>query len=232
MNPIRVFLIDDQRLFLESLSIVIETSSEPIEVVGTATTAQEGIEALSVTDVDVVLLDVRMPDRNGVTLLNEIHQIDPKNRVVMLTSFDDEEYVGEALRHGAYGYLLKDMAPDELMTALRSVVSGTAQIAGSIVARMSEDMQQDRGLDTQHLTCEQIRAALSPKELEVLILIAAGHDNYDIVELSNMAHQTVKNYVSRIYHKLDVHSRVKIAAIGAQCFPLEVDRLRTRGSRM
>jgi DNA-binding NarL/FixJ family response regulator len=212
MDKIKIVLVDDQTLFVESLRTVLETRSDDLQVVGVASDGRQAVEVVAETDPDIVLMDVRMPGMNGVESTRLIKEHYPKTRVLMLTTFDDDQYVIEALRLGAVGYLLKNMPPSELISAIRAVYEGgvliSAQVANKLVGLIANP--QTRSGDAQpNNSIAALVNQLSGREKEILQLMAEGLDNKEIAKRLFIAEQTVKNYVSVIYSKLGVRDRVQ-----------------------
>ena len=202
MNPIRVVLVDDQVLFLRSLKVVLESSAEDISVVGTAGDGSEAVELVDELLPDVVLMDVRMPGMDGVEANRIIHERHPEVAVMMLTTFDDDTYVQNALHDGAVGYLLKDMDPEKLVSSIRALREGAVQLSPSIVHKLMNQVYQPQSAEGARL------AGLNQREREILKLVSQGLDNREIAARINVAEQTVKNYVSTIYHKIGARDRV------------------------
>jgi len=201
---LRVILVDDQILFAESLKNILEMRTEDIRVVGLAYNGQQAIELVKRKRVDVVLMDVRMPVLDGVEATRRILLDHPETRVIMLTTFDDDEYVHEALQYGAVGYLLKTIPPAELITSIRAVKHGTIQISPSVAKKLLDSFQpnpENRG--------PEWLKGLSAREREVLKLLSKGLSNRQIAERLFIAEQTVKNHLSVIYSKMDVHHRTE-----------------------
>jgi len=201
---LRVILVDDQILFAESLKNILEMRTEDIRVVGLAYNGQQAIELVKRKRVDVVLMDVRMPVLDGVEATRRILLDHPETRVIMLTTFDDDEYVHEALQYGAVGYLLKTIPPAELITSIRAVKHGTIQISPSVAKKLLDSFRpnpENRG--------PEWLKGLSAREREVLKLLSKGLSNRQIAERLFIAEQTVKNHLSVIYSKMDVHHRTE-----------------------
>lgn len=212
MDKIKIVLVDDQTLFVESLRTVLETRADDMQVVGVAYDGRQAVEVVAETDPDIVLMDVRMPGMNGVESTRLIKEQYPETRVLMLTTFDDDQYVIEALRLGAVGYLLKNMPPFELISAIRAVYEGgvliSAQVANKLVGLITNS--QTRSEDAQpNNSIAALVNQLSGREKEILQLMAEGLDNKEIAKRLFIAEQTVKNYVSVIYSKLGVRDRVQ-----------------------
>jgi Response regulator containing a CheY-like receiver domain and an HTH DNA-binding domain len=220
MEQIKVLLVDDQRLFVESLRTVIETRAADIEVIGVAYNGVEAIDSVAKERPDIVLMDVRMPEMNGVESTRLIKEKYPETKVLMVTTFDDDQYVIEALRFGAVGYLLKDMPPLELISAIRAVYEGGVLISPAVAAKLVEKLANpvkpeketpdQQGPDTD--ICAGLNE-LNGREKKIIQLMAQGYDNKEIAKELYVAEQTVKNYVSIIYSKLGVRDRVQVSRL-------------------
>lgn len=205
---IRVMLVDDQRLMREGLRILLDLEPD-LEVVGEVGDGWAAVEAYAQWAPDVVLMDIRMPKMDGVEATRRIHTTDPDAKVIILTTFDDDEYVFEGIRAGALGYLLKAASGAELADAVRTVAGGGALIEPSVARRvMSEFARLSQPSDRQK---EQLIEPLSDREIEVLQLVAQGFANREIAERLSLAEGTVKNYVSAIMQKLSVRDRTQAA---------------------
>jgi DNA-binding NarL/FixJ family response regulator len=205
---IRVFLVDDQSLVRAGLKLVIDSQSD-MAVVGEAADGRAALDALTVTTVDVVLMDVRMPELDGVETTARLLERDGNAapRVVVLTTFDLDEYVFSAIRAGASGFLLKDAEPEELLAAIRAVATGDAVVAPSATRRLLEQVA-DRlpGPDR----ADPRIATLTDREREVLLAVAQGASNAEIGAELFMAEATVKTHVGRLLAKLDKRDRVQL----------------------
>ena len=214
MGPIRVLLVDDQVLFVESLRRVITSRAKDIQVVGIAYDGAEAIELVHRERPDIVLMDVKMPRMDGVKATHEILSLYPAIKIMMLTTFDDDEFVLEALREGAKGYLLKNIPPEEVLTSIRALNSGVDQISPSVAAKLvhkaltSEKAFRPAGTQPQSPEWYQ---GLREFERQLLTLLAQGYSNKEIAERLHFAEQTVKNYLSTIYEKLNVKNRAQAA---------------------
>jgi len=207
-NPIRVCLVDDQRLIREGLRLLLELE-EGLEVVGEAENGAAAVEAYAALQPDVVLMDIRMPGMDGVEATRRLLDRWPKARVVILTTFDDDAYIFDALRAGALGYLLKDVSGAELAAAVREVAQGGALIQPSVArkvlaefSRLTPDVARSRPALIEPLTA---------REQEILKGIARGLTNKEISSRLNLTEGTVKNYVSVIFQKLGVQDRTQAA---------------------
>jgi DNA-binding NarL/FixJ family response regulator len=204
---IRVFLVDDQALVRAGFRLVIDSQAD-MTVVGEAGNGREALEALGVTSADVVLMDVRMPELDGVATTAHLVERDgdAAPRVVMLTTFDLDEYVFSAIRAGASGFLLKDAEPEELLAAIRAVATGDAVVAPSATRRLLEQVA-DRLPGT---TADPRLATLTEREHAVLLEVARGASNLEVGDTLFMAEATVKTHVGRLLAKLGARDRVQL----------------------
>jgi DNA-binding NarL/FixJ family response regulator len=205
---IRVLLVDDQRLMREGLRILLELESD-LEIVGEAADGQAGLDAYAELQPDVVLMDVRMPGMDGVEATWRLRQQWPDARVIILTTFDDDEYVFEGLRAGALGYLLKDVSGHELAAAVRTVAAGGALIEPSVARRVVAEFA--RMAPPARAPEMGLAEPLSDREAEILDLLARGLSNREIALRLSLAEGTVKNYVSTILQKLGARDRTQAA---------------------
>lgn len=202
---IKVLIADDQALVRTGFRKILE--SEPdLEVVGEAGDGGEAVEASLLLGPDVVLMDIRMPRLDG---LEATRMLAGKTRVLVLTTFDLNEYVYEALRAGASGFLLKDAPADQLVTAIRVVAAGDALLAPSVTRRLIEEFARRPPSNARPEELE----ALSPRELEVLQLVARGLSNAEIAGELFLGDATVKTHVSRILQKLTLRDRVQAVVL-------------------
>jgi DNA-binding NarL/FixJ family response regulator len=204
--PVRVLVVDDHALFRHGLVSVLQAATD-VEVVGEARDGMEAIEQAAALEPDVVLMDVRMPSVNGIEAARRIRVAQPTVRVLMLTESEDDEDLFAAVRAGATGYLLKEVAIDEIADAIRSVASGQALVSPSMTTKLlSEFNAMSRRLVEEH-----DGRRLTDRELEVLRLIARGMSNKDIGAELVISENTVRNHVRNILEKLQVRSRVEAA---------------------
>ncbi len=205
---IRLLIVDDQVLFAETLQTVISMKAGDIEVAGLAYNGKEAVEAAETLKPDIILMDVRMPVLDGVEAAGIIHKRMPDIRIMMLTTFDDDAYVHNALEGGAVGYLLKNMPSDDLISSIRAVNAGTMQISPSVAAQLVSGKAAGKpdppGKDDGEYNID----SLSRREREILYLMSRGYDNSHIASRLFLAEQTVKNHISRIYKKLNIHDRM------------------------
>ena len=206
---IRVLLVDDQALFREGLETLLSVHKD-IQVVGQASNGQEAVEVAAKVQPHVVLMDVRMPVLDGVRATRLLKQSLPRCRVIVLTTFDDDEYVFDALHAGAVGYLLKDVASARLVEAIRATARGESILEPSVAAKViAEFTRVSRMVPPAQM--EQLVEPLSERELEILALIARGHSNKEIASQLFIAEGTVKNHVTHILGKLAVRDRTQAA---------------------
>ena len=207
-ETIRVLLVDDQKLFRESLSAILEMRNHHIKVVGQACNGEDGWLLAKKLCPDVILMDVRMPVMDGVESAHRIRADCPGIRIIMLTTFSDDVYVFEALKLGAAGYLLKDIQPAEVEEAILTVHHGGVLMASDVAAKVINKLNTFAGMEpnSSRFPCQE---SLTPRELDVFRLMALGHDNREIAIKLCLTEGTVRNHVSSIYSKLDLRDRVQ-----------------------
>ena len=216
MKGIRVLLVDDQRLFVESLRTLINTYSDDIDVVDIAFNGFEAIEAVDRTKPDIILMDIYMPKMNGVEAGKQILKKYPEIKIMMLATYGKDELVVEALREGASGYLLKDISPTELIACIRALNEGAVQISPSVASSLVGQIFEVDRVEFEMKKSFEWYTTLSKKEKEIFALIATGYDNTQIAEKMYIAEQTVRNYVSNIYSKLGIKDRFQIIQLANQ----------------
>lgn len=206
---IRILLVDDQSLFREGLRTLLSVWDD-LEVVGEAGNGKEAIEAAARLRPDVILMDLRMPVLDGVAATRHLHETQPNSRVIVLTTFDDDEYVFEGLRAGAVGYLLKDVPSEKLVEAIRAAARGESFLQPSVAAKVVAEFTRltDRSAAER---AQPLVEPLSDRELEVLQLIATGASNKEIGAQLYITEGTVKNHVTNILGKLGVRDRTQAA---------------------
>jgi len=205
-RPIRVLLVDDQTLVRMGFRMVLD-AQEGVEVAGEAADGRIGIHMCRTLAPDVVLMDVRMPGTDGITATRRIVEECPQSRVIVLTTFDLDEYAFAALRAGASGFLLKDVGPPELLASIRAVAGGDAAISSRVSRRMLELFIQ-RLPSGPPAAGDEAVASLTPRELEILVAIGRGLSNTEIGQQLTVAESTVKTHVGRILMKLGLRDRV------------------------
>lgn len=197
---IRILLADDQILFVNSLKDVLMTKDPGINVVGVVYNGQDALPFLRKhRDVEVAVLDVRMQPMDGVEATKKIHTEFPEVKIIMLTVFDDDKYVQRAMEYGASGYLLKDMLPEEFISAIRKVYHGEKYLSPAVIDSMVRTRRQ------AHLSWLSF---MTEKEMQVLKLLSFGLSNDEIAVEAHVGRQTVKNYVHNIYEKMGARDRM------------------------
>ncbi|RKX82691.1 MAG: DNA-binding response regulator [Spirochaetes bacterium] len=211
----KILLVDDQILFIESLKAVLETLADDIKIINIAHTGLEAVKLVKKQIPDIILLDVRMPGMDGVETVKVLHKKYPQIKIMMLTTFDDDEYVHKALGYGAAGYLLKDVPPVDLINSIRALNHGTIQMSPQIMVKLMDTSgESSTVIDTKHASREIEK--LSKREQEILFLVALNMENSEISDKIFIAEQTVKNHISSIYSKLGIHDRaaaIKLAKV-------------------
>ena len=222
---VRVLVVDDQRLMRDGIASLLEMQ-DTIEVVGTASNGQEAIERAVSLCPDVILMDVRMPVMDGVVATGQIRRRLPSCRILMLTTFDDDEYIIDALRAGASGYLLKDLPAPDLASAVQAVYKGIYQldpvVASKVIASLSRPQAFDSAKQSVPVssasstmsnseTPSTRSADLTGREVEVLRLIAQGATNREIAEQLVISEGTVKNHISNMLSRLGLRDRTQAA---------------------
>ena len=207
---IRIILVDDQNIIREGLGSLLQAKTD-LEVVGEAGNGQEAVQLALKLQPDVVLMDVRMPVMDGVAATRLLQEQAPDIKILILTTFDDDEYITKAMAYGAKGYLLKDTPSEELATAIRSIHKGYIQIGPGLFDKLM--------VGNSHPSPPPELAELTPREREVLSLIAQGCNNREIAQSLFISERTVKNHVNSILHRLNLRDRTQ-AAIWANRFPL------------
>ncbi len=212
----RVAVVDDQALVRTGFTMILEAEPD-IEVVGTATDGAEAVALVAECRPDVVLMDVRMPGMDGIEATRRLAPADgdQPTRVIILTTFDLDEYVYAALQAGASGFLLKDTPPEELIRAIRVVAAGDALIAPGVTRRLIEQFVQAG--PAEPLTRPPEIDRLTDRELDVLKALARGGSNAEIAQQLFVSETTVKTHVGHILMKLDVRDRVQAVVLAYEC---------------
>jgi DNA-binding NarL/FixJ family response regulator len=207
-DPVRVFLLDDHEIVREGLRALLESQSD-FEVVGEAATAEEALARIPPLAPDVAVLDVRLPDGNGVTVCRDVRAAQPEIRCLMLTSFADDEALFDAIMAGASGYVLKQIKGTDIVDAVRRVAAGESLLDPSATQRVLERIRNPPEEDER-------LASLTPQERKILGFITDGLTNRQIAEEMFLAEKTVKNYVSNLLAKLGMERRTQAAVFGAR----------------
>jgi DNA-binding NarL/FixJ family response regulator len=201
----RVLIADDEDLMRAGL-IELLTADPEIEIVGQASTGREAVERTRRLAPDVVLMDVRMPDLDGIAATRELSRAAPGARVLILTTFEQDDYIFGALRAGASGFLLKRARPEELIAAVHTIAAGESLLSPSVTRRVIDRMAQQ---PTPELADQAKFEALTPREREVLGLIARGLSNREIAAALDVEESTIRTHVKRLLMKLDLRDRVQ-----------------------
>lgn len=207
----KLLLVDDQLLFLESLKMVIENLSDDMSVVGLAQNGKEAIEAVERLSPEIILMDVRMPEMDGVTATRIIKEKHKDIRIIMLTTFEHDDYVNEALHNGAEGYMLKNIPPEMLIASIRAVFNGAVLISPDVAGQLIETLYRDSRTASDRLNRDlpDWYYHLNSREKSILKLMIDGKTNKEIAAEIHIGFQTIRNYISRIYTKLEVSNRTE-----------------------
>ena len=201
----RVLIVDDDDLMRAGL-VELLTSDPDIEIAGEASTGREAVEQARRLGPEVVLMDVRMPDLDGIAATRELSRAAPGAKVLILTTFEQDDYIFGALRAGASGFLLKRTRPEELIAAVHTVAAGDSLLSPSVTRRVIDRMAQQ---PTPELADQSKLEALTPREREVLELIARGLSNREIAAALRVEDSTIRTHVKRVLMKLDLRDRVQ-----------------------
>ncbi|MDX2937322.1 response regulator [Streptomyces ipomoeae] len=213
ISPIRTLIVDDEWMVRSMLRTIMEAAPD-ITMTGEASDGVEAVDLARTLQPDVVLMDIRMPRGDGLTATERMTRLDPPPYVVVLTTFDLDEYVHTALRNGAVGFLLKDASADDMLAAVRSAARGDAMISPRITRRLLRKFAEP--VPARRSDAEQRLAALTDKEREVLVAVGGGLSNTEIAATLYMSEATAKTHVSRILTKLDLANRVQAAILAHQ----------------
>ncbi|MEU2505061.1 response regulator transcription factor [Streptomyces sp. NPDC007863] len=219
---IRVLIVDDQIMVREGFSVLLGAMPD-IEVVGEAVNGREAVAQVAALRPDVVLMDIRMPELNGIEATREIVAADADAKVLVLTTFDLDEYVYQALRAGASGFLLKDASARQLADGVRIVAAGEALLAPTVTKRLITEFARTADTAPRAPSVAQV-GELTERETEVLVLIAQGLSNQEIAEHLVVAESTIKTHVSRILVKLGLRDRTQAAVFAYEARLVQVGR--------
>jgi RNA polymerase sigma factor (sigma-70 family) len=204
-EPVRVLLVDDDELMRAGLKAVL-SSDDTVDVVGEAADGRAALDQVRALEPAVVLMDVRMPDLDGIAATREVLASSPDVRVMILTTFEQDDYIFGALSAGASGFLLKRTSPEELIAGIHTVAVGDSLLSPSVTRRVIDRMAQHPAADT---TFDERLQELTPREREVLAQVARGRSNSEIAEVLVIEESTVKTHVKRILMKLRLRDRVQ-----------------------
>jgi DNA-binding NarL/FixJ family response regulator len=203
---IKVVIVDDQSVVCHGMKMLLDAQPN-IKVVGVAYNGEEALEVIALNPPDVVLMDLKMPVMNGIQATKALREKYPTLPVVVLTTYDEDEWVVDAIRSGATGYLLKDCRTEEIIAALEGVVVGQTPVSSGVATKLFQYIQY--GLPGRN----PLDKDLNERELSILKLVANGLTNADIAKRLNLAEGTVRNYLTTIFSKLDVADRAQATAL-------------------
>jgi DNA-binding NarL/FixJ family response regulator len=208
---IRVLIADDQAIARQGLQVILSVEAD-IEVVGLAQDGQEAVDMAAKLQPDLVLMDLKMPRLNGVQATKAIKEKFPNVAVLVLTTYDMDDWLANAIRSGANGYLLKDTPPQEIVSAIRGTVQGKSYVDPNVAGKVLQQMQQSPVAQSRL----ELTEPLTERELDVLKLLAKGLSNQEIAESLHLSEGTVRNYLSTLFSKLGVSDRTKAAVLAIQ----------------
>jgi DNA-binding NarL/FixJ family response regulator len=215
---IRVLLVDDQPLFRQGLADLLALN-EDLEIVGEANHGGEAIESATLLQPDVILMDIRMPVCDGVEATRVIHQTYPWIKIMVLTTFDEDEYIWRSLQAGALGYILKNTPSPQVANAIRTLYLGHSQLGPTIASRVFERLQPPSFCQpSEPSSLAEVDSSidlLNQRELEILQHMRSGRNNREIAELLHLSEGTIKNYITTLLSKLNLRDRTQ-AALWAQ----------------
>ena len=209
-NPVRVVIVDDDALVRAALSMILR-DDDAIETVGEAEDGEAGLELIAKVAPDVVLMDIRMPRMDGLEALARLRRQPAPPKVIVLTTFDADDHVVQALRDGASGFLLKHTPPAEIVDAVHKVAAGDHMLSPSVTAQLIARLGDDEPESKRVLHAQSVAETLTVREREVAIAVGEGKVNAQIAEELYMSVPTVKSHVSRLLAKLEADNRVQIA---------------------
>ena len=207
MSPIRVLLADDHRMFRQGLRELLERKTD-LEVVGEAANGREVLERVAALRPDIILLDIQLPELDGVAVARQLAQSHPEIKIIMLTMYRQDQHLFEAIRAGARAYLLKDADAEELIDVIERVHRGEAALDPAVTLRVFDEFRR--------LRSEPEVEQLTERERDILELLAAGHDNRTIAQRLHLSEKTVGNRLSEIFQKLGVTNRTQAALLAVQ----------------
>ncbi|MCQ3935484.1 MAG: DNA-binding response regulator [Chloroflexi bacterium] len=210
MNPLKTLIVDDHALFRQGLISLMKTRPDLVQVIGEASSGAQAVQLAAKMRPDLALLDIYMPEGDGLHAAREIRKISPETAIVILTSSEQDEHLREAFRLGAAGYLLKDLNANELFDLLAGVTSGEPVITRAMAARLLKQTLYMPEKSRPHLE------TLTEREVEVLRLVAQGESNPHIAETLCITVNTVKTHLKNILAKLQLENRTQVAAYAAQ----------------
>ncbi|GMG96423.1 response regulator transcription factor [Tepidimicrobium xylanilyticum] len=201
---IKVLIVDDQALIREGLNMMLSLY-EDIHIIGEAINGQEAIKLLQEKETDVILMDIRMPIMDGVEATRIIKEKYPHIKIIILTTFNEDEYIFQGLNYGADGYILKDVSSKELINSIKSVYRGDMLFHGEVAKTIAGAIKGSKTIKK-----ESILESLTPRELEIAKLVGEGKSNKEISEMLYITEGTVKNHITRILDKLELRDRTQL----------------------
>ena len=203
---IKVMIVDDQALIREGLNMMLSLY-ENIEIVDEASNGQDAIDKLESEEVDVVLMDIRMPVMDGVEATKIIKKRYPNSKILILTTFNEDEYIFQGLNYGADGYILKDVSSKELVNGIKTVYEGNVLLQPEVATRVVSAMKNN----VFNMSDDVFLKDLTPREREIAYLVAEGRTNKEISETLFITEGTVKNHITKILDKLELRDRTQLA---------------------
>lgn len=203
---IRIIIADDQSLIRDGLKTVLDLEDD-LEVIGTAANGIEAFEAVKRLEPDILLLDIRMPEMDGVECVRNVKSVCSRTKVIMLTTFNDDEYIISAIAAGACGYLLKDIEVENLIEAIHDAVEDKLVMPPKVVSKLAEGLSKVVSKKSEHITAEQFD--FSDREKEIVKMMAQGFNNRQISTVLYISEGTVRNYISSIYSKIGISDRTQ-----------------------
>lgn len=210
---IRVLIVDDQEIISQGLSMVLSMNDD-MEIVSTAKDGREAIFLTQKYMPDVILMDIKMPLLNGVEAIKHIKKDFESVKIIILTTFNDDEYIYDGVRSGASGYLLKDTPPGDIANAIRTVYTGGSIIQPSITTKLLKkfsEITSDKSIEKDESSQSEARSMLTKRELDIVKLVARGKNNNEISMLLFISEGTVKNNLTRVLNKLNLRDRTQLA---------------------
>ncbi|MFY3793109.1 response regulator [Ureibacillus sp. MALMAid1270] len=202
---VRILLVEDQAIVRNGLKMIIEQDSE-FQVVAEASNGIEALKMIEKVHIDLIIMDVRMPEMNGIEATKRIRTRFPNMRIIILTTFDDDEYAYQTLKDGAMGFILKSSPPEKLLTSIHSVLDGGMVIQEDVAAKLMPKLLQQ-----QYTSFEKQPIPLSERELEIVKLVGEGKTNKEIANALFLSVGTVKNHITNILQELELRDRTQIA---------------------
>ncbi|MYL56038.1 response regulator [Virgibacillus halodenitrificans] len=208
---VKVLLVDDQRLFTDGIMAIL-AETDDIQVVGVATNGEEAIAKFQQYEPDLVLMDIHMPHVNGIRATLDIKESYPEVKVILLTTFADEDLIVRGFNVGADGYLLKDLNGEKLIWAIREAERGEMVISGPVARILAKKIREYK-YDKKEILRQKLatlEVVLTPRELEIAYMLMEEETNKSIAQKLYLSEGTIKNYISDLYHKLNIHSRKRV----------------------